>query len=122
MAIRLTEIDNAASFHAEGQYQLCCANCASTGPWDTHHVVQRQRLRRGGAPQCSPDDALRVCSACHERHTNHVELLPLRCLRDENIAFAERWLGAGPAYEYFTRYYSGADPRVDQLLEVIDGD
>lgn len=41
------------------------------------------------------------------------------CLRDENIAFAAYWLGAGPAHVYFHTYYSGTDPRVDALLEQL---
>jgi hypothetical protein len=126
MATRLTDIDDAESFFQEGRYQGCCAACGSTRSWEAHHVIQKQRCRREGAPLYSPDNALRVCAkspdTCHERHTTHAELLPLLCLRDENIAFAERWLGAGPAYEYLTRYYAGSDPRVDALLEVIDGD
>lgn len=41
-------------------------------------------------------------------------------LRDENIAFAARWLGPGPAYEYFRSYYGEGetDPRIDALLEI----
>lgn len=119
LGVALTEIDDAASFYAEGQHQLCCAKCESVGPFEVHHVIQGQRCRREGAPRHSPDNALRLCAksatACHERHTTHQELVPLRCLRDENIAFAVRHLGPGPAYVYFTTYYAGADERLDQL-------
>lgn len=118
----LSAIDDAASFYAEGKYQGECAACHSTGPFEVHHVVERQRCRRTGAPQFSPDDALRLCAkspgTCHERHTSAQRRVPLAALRDENIAFAERWLGAGPAYNFLTRYYAGSDARVDRLLEV----
>lgn len=127
--VTLTEIDDPQSFFLEARAQGYCASCAYHGrtqivsSWQAHHVIQRQRCRRERAPLFSPDDALRVCSgspaACHERHTTHQELLPVGCLRDENIAFAERWLGAGPAIIYFETYYAGSDPRIDALLEQL---
>lgn len=123
LGVELTAIDNPASFHAEAAAMLVCAACGKPLPgWEAHHVVQKQRCRREGAPLHSPDNALRLCAKradrCHERHSHHQELVPLGALRDENIAFAARWLDPGPAYEYLTRYYAGTDPRVDALLEV----
>lgn len=120
LAFTLTSIDNGASFHAEARYQLCCAACGSTGPWEAHHVLSQQHCRRASAPRHSPDNALRLCAktsaACHERHTNHQQRLPISCLRDANLAFLCRWLGPGGAYEYLGRYYSGTDARRDALL------
>lgn len=116
------EIDDTASFYAEGRYQSVCASCGTPGLFEVHHVLQKQVCRREGAPLYCPDNALRLCAksptTCHERHTSHQELVPLDRLRDENIAFIIRWLGVGPAYNYLTRAYSGSDPRVDALLAV----
>ena len=124
--VALTEIDNAGSFYDEGRFQGYCAHCSWLGrsqvvpTWEVHHVLSKQHCRIYHAPRHSPDNALRVCAksprACHERHTGHQELLPLACLRDENIAFIARWLGAEAGYEHLVRYYSGSDPRVDLLL------
>lgn len=115
-------MDNPSSFWMQAQAQGVCAKCKRpTRDWEAHHVIQKQRCRREHAPQHSPDNALRLCSgsagSCHVRHTTHQELVPLACLRDENIEFAVRWLTPGPAYEYLRRYYAGSDPRVDQLLQ-----
>lgn len=122
LGVELTAIDDPHSFAVEAQAMLVCAVCHTARPWQAHHVVQKQRLRRERAPLYSPDIALRVCAGradcCHERHTTHQAVIPLGALRDQNIAFAARWLGPGPAYEYLTRYYSGTDPRVDALLEI----
>lgn len=122
LGVELTSIDNAHSFYREAQAQLVCAVCHRPLPWQAHHAVQKQRLRREHAPLYSPDIALRVCAGaadrCHERHTNHQRVIPVTALRDENIAFAARWLGPGPAYEYFVAYYEGTDPRLDALLEI----
>lgn len=126
-AINLTSIDDPESFFLEGRYQGYCALCAYLDrpqvvkTWEVHHVLSKQHCRRYQAPRHSPDNALRLCAkspdACHERHTTHQELLPVACLRDENIAFAVRWLGVGPALVYFETYYAGTDPRLDHLLE-----
>jgi hypothetical protein len=117
----LTTINDPRSFWEEARSQLVCASCKRrTDRWEAHHALQKQRCRRAGAPQHSPDNALRLCAkapdACHERHTTFQERIPLACLRDENIAFAAFWLGAGGGYEYLTVHYAGPDPRVDALL------
>lgn len=114
-------IDDPRSFWEEARWQRVCAVCKRpTRDWEAHHVIQKQRCRRERAPLHSPDNALRLCAGgphcCHELHTTHQLLVSLACLRDENITFAANWLGAGPAYEYLTRYYAGSDPRVDSLL------
>lgn len=126
--VALTDIDNAHAFYEEGRWQVYCACCAhqrhrqTVSTWEVHHVLSRQHCRLYGAPRYSPDNALRLCAkapqSCHSRHTSHQELLPLACLRDENIAFAAKWLGPELAHEHLTRYYAGSDPRVDRLLEI----
>jgi hypothetical protein len=115
-----TDIPTAGSsreFYEAGCRQLACAACGSTGAFDIHHVVQRQICRREQIPQHHPDNALRICRDCHHRHSSHQGVLPLSALRDENIAFAVEFLGPGPAYNHFCRYYAGRDTRVDDLLE-----
>lgn len=117
----LTEISNPHSFFLEARYQVVCAHCKKPRPFMAHHVLTAQELRRLRAPEYSPDDALRVCAhtadSCHERHHSGQERIALADLRDENIAFAARWMGEGYAYSWLTRYYDGADARVDALLE-----
>ena len=126
MATALSSIDDSRSFYEEGRWQGHCAHCAHLGrpqtvrTWEVHHVLAKQHCRWYGAPRYSPDNALRLCAkaprACHELHTTHGLLLPLACLRDENIAFVVRWLGADTAHEYLHRYYAGTDPRVEALI------
>jgi hypothetical protein len=121
--VSLTDINNQVSFFLEGRYQQCCAHCGRIkGSWQVHHVIFRQHCRKEGAPQYSPDNALRVCQGaaecCHEREHSAQERIRVSDLRDENIAFAARWLGPGPAYEYLRRRYEDdGDPRLDALLE-----
>ena len=119
-------IDNPQSFYLAGRWQGYCALCEflkrpqQSKRWEVNHVLSRQHCRWFGAPQYSPENALRLCAkaprACHEQHTSHMMLLPVGCLRDENIAFIARWLGPERAYEYLHRYYEGTDPRVEALI------
>jgi hypothetical protein len=127
-ALQLSSIDSPKGFYEEGRWQAYCAHCGflkrpqAVSEWEVHHVVAKQHCRLYGAPLHSPDDALRLCAksarSCHALHTTHQILLPLACLRDENIAFAVHWLGAARAFVYLHRNYSGADPRLSALLEV----
>lgn len=120
----LSDIDDPRSFWLEAQYQGQCAHCGRIkGAWQAHHVVFRQTCRREGAPEWSPDDAIRVCAGapdrCHEREHSGQERLKCSDLRDENIAFAVRWLGPGAAFNYLVRYYEDdGDPRVHHLLGI----
>ena len=121
----LSDIDDPGAFYLEGRNQRGCAHCGCIGgAWQVHHVVFRQRCRIEGAPQFSPDDALRVCAGtadcCHEREHSAQERLRCSDLRDENIEFAARWLNPGPAFNYLCRYYEDdGDPRVHKLLEIV---
>lgn len=128
MAVELTSIDNPRSFYEAGREQGYCALCGHlarpqvVSTWEVHHVLAKQHCRFG-VPRHSPDNALRLCAkspaSCHSRHTSHQHLLPLECLREENIAFVVRWLGEGPAFVYLQRSYSGSDARVNALLEFV---
>jgi hypothetical protein len=112
----LAAIDNPRSFWLEARSQMVCAVCAGRKPFDAHHVLTRSWCRRERVPVWCPDNALRLCDACHERHTRWQQLVPLSALRDANIEFVARWLGPGRAHVYLNRYYAGRDPRVDALV------
>jgi hypothetical protein len=111
--------DNYRAFFEAARWQGVCAVCERPGgDWEAHHVVQKQVCRREHAPQHSPDNALRVCERDHVNHTNAVARIPLGRLRNENIAWARRWLGPELAYNYLSTQYGGPpDARIDRLLE-----
>ena len=123
---RLTAIDDSRAFFEEGRYMGMCGCCSRIkGLFEVHHVVFEQRCRREGAPLKSPDNAFRLCSGtaetCHEREHTHQSRIPVSKLRIQNIAFAIRWLGPGPAYNYFERYYVADDPAITSaILELHD--
>jgi hypothetical protein len=88
-----------------------------------HHVVYRQELRRvarGAAYRTLERDETNlvpIARVCHDAHHGRTKVLPLWRLPDSAFEFARDWLGAGPAYEYLRRRYTGADPRLDSLLD-----
>lgn len=116
------EHDSPDRFWLEAKYQGGCAVCGKGGrlTWEAHHVIHEQECTKAGIPRHAPRNVLRVCAKgadrCHERHHSGARRIPLAFLRQDNIDFAVDWLGAGRAYNYLTRHYSGADPRVDGLL------
>lgn len=103
-----------------------------------HHVVYRQEIRRvvrddhhmapgylaGGPPDVTREltlladqrNLVPVGPKCHAAHHNRDRPLAIRLLPDCAFEFAEELLGAGRAYEYLSRRYSGRDPRLDVLL------
>lgn len=96
--------------------QGCCAVTGYTGrDWQAHHVVERQELRRRRENEWDPRGALRLERRVHERHTDAVRRVPLRCLTDENIAYAIELMGVG-AHPYLKRYYSGHDERLELAI------
>jgi hypothetical protein len=127
LCVALTSIDDGRSFWEEARYQGGCAGCGRIRvPWEAHHVLFRQECRRAGAPEWSPDNALRTCvdrDACH--HAQHsgapdARRIAVSKLRDENLAFILRHLGAGAGDNYLTRHYEDdGDPRLDVLLEQL---
>lgn len=82
--------------------------CAVTGERadECHHVVTRQQLRRRGLGHLVWDErnGLAVSHDVHRRHTLAVERIPRRCLRPENLEFADEH-GLGYLVE---RYYPEA--------------
>lgn len=80
---------------------------------DLHHVVYQQHLREG-----DPGDRRNMMALCRDCHFGHhgMRKLPLTSLPSSAFEFAVELLGAGAAYEYLKRRYTGADPRLEALL------
>lgn len=120
--IAQAQIDAARRFRGEAQRQRVCARCGMGGSFDAHHVVEKSWLKARGLPLFDPDNALRLCDEhnkndCHGKHTRGVkrkDRLHVRCLRDENLAFAFRLMGPA-AGSYLRRRYRGTDPRLEAL-------
>lgn len=103
----------AAEFHAAralfretARAQRCCQNpdCENpTGPWDPHHVLYEQELRRLGLPVYDPRNALRLCRTCH---FNHHRTTPLAqtALTTNNIEYA-KWALGDYYIDYLNRRY-----------------
>lgn len=111
-------------FHRAAALQRVCAVCGKAKgrpdyrgrTWHAHHVVAREWLKRNHKLQWTPANALRLCTDCHMGHETggpgKVEI-ELSMLTDDNIAYVEEIMGAGPAYDYLKRYYTGFDVRVE---------
>ena len=108
------------AFRDAARFQGICAVAGHRGPWDAHHVVEAKWLKVN-APTLlwDPRNALRLSKRVHERHTNWVRRVPLKALRDENIAFAFSVMGAG-AYDYLRRHYAGPDERIELALAEVE--
>ena len=115
----------------------CACGCGRKAP-HKHHVVTRAELKqlartwarkRGFEPDGAEYHAERkrligdkrnlvsLAWDCHLAHHNAKPRLPLAVLPDSCFEFALEVLGAGPAWSYMRRHYSGGDPRLDALLE-----
>lgn len=81
-----------------------------------HHVVYRQHWLRDGGELDDPRNLVPMCFRCHERHHSGIARLPLWVLPDAVFVALPEVLGAGRAYEYLGRRYSGRDLRHDALL------
>lgn len=117
-------VSNPESFWNEAQYQRVCAECGAAGPFDAHHVVEKQRLRQLGIPlelRYDTRNALRLCDErndknCHGGQTSKMRKVKLENLTDDNLAYADEVLGAA-APGYLRRHYDGDDPRVRAMEE-----
>jgi hypothetical protein len=89
--------------------------------WEAHHVIEKRELKARGLAHLLWDErnALRVRPDIHRRHTNRMEPIPLRCLKQDNIDFAFEVMGAS-AKEHLERLYPGADARVQRAFEVYE--
>lgn len=91
--------------------------------WEAHHVVEAAELKRRGLHHLLWDErnALRLRPDVHRRHTNRMEPVPLRCLKQDNIDFAFEIMGAG-AKDYLDQKYTGTDARVQRAFEVTEAE
>lgn len=89
--------------------------------WEAHHVVEAAELKRRYRFDVLWDErnALRLRPDIHRRHTNRMEPVPLRCLKQDNIDFAFEVLGAS-ARDYLGTKYTGSDARVQRAFEVAE--
>lgn len=109
-----------ASFHAECRWQRVCAWCGSNKPWQAHHVLREQNLKRlgiSGRELYDTRNALRLCLGCHGKH-HHGHPCPTVIERagridpvvlDVNILYAVEKAGRDGALSYFERYYANSD-------------
>jgi cytochrome c553 len=113
-----------------------CVSCLARAV-QRHHVIYRQELRHVGAEwrerggDWKSVDAMKkkwladdrnlipLCQRCHERHHTRFEVLPIHVLPDSVFEFAAELMGAGAAYEYLKRRYTGMDRRLSALLEDV---
>jgi hypothetical protein len=101
--------------------QRVCAVTGKSGPFDPHHVVEQQWLKREGLPVDDRRNALRLSPDVHANHTTGVKQVPQRCLTDENIEYVFEVMGVR-AKDYLDRKYDGTDPRVERASEIVDAE
>lgn len=106
------EIANRRAFHEEAWRQRCCAMCGKTGAYQSHHVVEKQKLRIEGRLDVKWDirNCLRLCDSCHSAHTGGWRRVTLDRLTDLNYEFAWDILGMASA-QYLRDRYNGTDDR-----------
>lgn len=116
MATSTHTLDNPASFFAEARYQIACAFCGLPGrPFEAHHVLKRQRLRKRGLPLYDPRGAVRLCEGlatdrCHFRIEKGGERLPTSKLPQVAICYVWEALGVA-GYNALDRDYTGPERR-----------
>lgn len=117
------EASNRRAFHEAAWKQRCCAVCGKGGSFQSHHVVEKQKLRIIGRLDLVWDtrNALRVCGDCHDAHTIGFRRINLDRLTDENYEFAWFVLRAEAA-DYLRRKYNGSDQRWADLLLMCDAE
>ena len=111
------EVFNRQSFHNEAAWQGACAVCGTRkGPWQAHHVIYEQHLRRDGFPRYNTRNALRLCKAHHDQHHARQHVVLVSQLTLESLVYGFEIFGSA-AVDYFTRYYRrGPEDRLDELL------
>lgn len=88
-----TAISNAASFYAEARFQRACAHCGLVGgPFEAHHVIKKQRLRKRGLPLHDTRGAVRLCEGlksnrCHFKVEKGGERLETAKLPQQAICY-----------------------------------
>lgn len=106
-------------FVEEARKQRVCAVTNKPGPFDPHHVVEQQWLKREGLPLDDRRNALRLNPDIHANHTVAAKKVPATCLLDCNIEYAFEVMGVR-AKDYFDRKYEGTDPRIEAAAKVAD--
>lgn len=94
-----------------------CANGCGHRAVHRHHAVYAQHIRQHGGSTRDPRALVPVCNGCHSAHHNAYRRLALTVLPDAVFEFAAELLGGPGAHAYLARYYAGADPRLDALLD-----
>lgn len=104
---------------AQGHCAVTKAPAGRKGPWEAHHVIEKQEVGSRGGDRYDPRNALRLNELAHTRHTRAVRRVRLQELRDENIAFAFELMGRA-AYVYLNRMYDGTDTRVELAIAELE--
>jgi len=92
-------------FRWAAQKQERCASCGTRGPWDAHHALYEQHLRKEGFPLFDPRNALRLCRDCHANHHAGARRIKTASLTTENLAYMVEVLGPDRAELYIARQY-----------------
>lgn len=109
-------LDNPASFHDEARFQRKCARCGKPGrPFESHHVIKKQRLRARGLPLHDPRGAVRLCEGldtdrCHFKVEKGGEPLPTENLPQAAICYVWDCLGVA-GYNLLDSEYTGHERR-----------
>jgi hypothetical protein len=104
------EIERAhrVSFRAHARRQRACQNpyCEhKTAPWQAHHIIYEQHVKKEGWPKYDDRNALRLCNACHARHHDGTTFrIPLAVIPTCAIEYAREVLG-DYANDYLMRHY-----------------
>ncbi len=96
------------AFQRAAQQQLACMNpqCPNpAAPFNAHHVVYAQHVRREGGDVFDPRNVMRLCTECHDRYHGNRSLIPAEVLPPAAVAFAVELLGRERAAAYLARYY-----------------
>lgn len=120
----MATISNPLSFRDAGRFQRVCAVCGSTGEYEVHHVVSKQRLKKEGLLHrvYDPRNALRLCKYDRRCHMNSehggVNKVTIRTsqLTPDNICFLWETLGMA-GQNYLERHYTGVDRRFTLHVE-----
>lgn len=128
-------IESQGAFRDEARWQRVCANpdCASSGHFHAHHVVDKalltNRCHLKGKQLYDTRNALRLCEGldgnrCHMQFENRMLVIRTRWLTDDNIEYAFEKLGLY-AYDYLRNEYDDVtdpDPRLAARLEAATDD
>lgn len=126
-------IENQGAFRDEARWQRVCANpdCASSGYFHAHHVVDKRlledRCHLKGKQLYDTRNALRLCEGldgnrCHMQFENRRLAIRTRWLTDDNIVYAFEKLGPY-AYDYLRAEYDDVtdpDPRLARLATLLE--